>query len=55
MEYNNYLEKLFDPTDSRKKKNQAILMRSKDRDQIRIPPLQHKNRLMTSAERPIIG
>ncbi len=50
IEYNNYLEKLFDPADSRNKRNLFSFIKSKGRDQIGTPPLQHNNRLMTSAE-----
>ncbi len=50
MEYNNYLEKLFDPADSRNKMNLFSFIKSKGRDQIGTPPLQYNNRLMTSAE-----
>ncbi len=49
MEFN-YLEKLFDPADSRNKMNLFSFIKSKGRDQIGTPPLQHNNRLMTSAE-----
>ncbi len=50
MKYNNYLEKQFDPADSRNKMNLFSFIKSKGRDQIGTPPLQHNNRLMTSAE-----
>ncbi len=54
MEYNNYLEKLVNPTYKRNKKNLLSFIQCKGRNQIGTPPLQHNNRLIGHFKIPAV-